>query len=73
MFRAEVARHRFALCPPGNGFDTHRVYEALQLGAIPVTSPLRAPHPDSLSFPYAAIPPSHPLGVSRALNRQALM
>ena len=35
--------------------------------------PFAPPHPDSLSFPYAAIPPSHPLGVSRALNRQALM
>jgi len=28
--------HKFALCPPGNGVDTHRVYETLQHGAIPV-------------------------------------
>jgi len=28
--------HRFVLCPPGNGEDTHRMWEALYCGAIPV-------------------------------------
>jgi hypothetical protein len=28
--------HRFVLCPPGNGVDTHRMWEVLLAGAIPV-------------------------------------
>jgi hypothetical protein len=28
--------HRFVLCPPGNGVDTHRFWEALYCGAVPV-------------------------------------
>mmetsp|Transcript_28302 Transcript_28302/g.71728 ORF Transcript_28302/g.71728 Transcript_28302/m.71728 type:complete len:327 (-) Transcript_28302:50-1030(-) len=35
-YRGEVAQHRYIFCPPGNGLDTHRTYEALQMGAIPV-------------------------------------
>ena len=31
-----LASHRFALCPRGNGIDTHRMWEALYLGTIPV-------------------------------------
>lgn len=32
----ELLTHRFVLCPPGNGEDTHRMWEALYCGAIPV-------------------------------------
>jgi hypothetical protein len=32
----QILRHRFVLCPPGNGVDTHRMWEALVAGAIPV-------------------------------------
>lgn len=28
--------HHYVLCPPGNGEDTHRMWEALYAGAIPV-------------------------------------
>ena len=31
-----VSRFRFVLCLPGNGLDTHRVWESLYLGSIPV-------------------------------------
>jgi hypothetical protein len=31
-----LATHRFAACPRGNGVDTHRVWEALYLGVVPV-------------------------------------
>lgn len=50
-YRADVKGHRFVLCPPGNGFDTHRVYETLQLGAIPVVMGTEA-----LSGLYARFP-----------------
>ena len=35
-FLDALVRHRFVLCPPGNGVDTHRMWESLLAGAIPV-------------------------------------
>jgi len=32
----ELASHRFCLCIRGNGIDTHRFWESLYLGVIPV-------------------------------------
>lgn len=32
----ELSLHRFCLCIRGNGFDTHRFFESLYLGVIPV-------------------------------------
>jgi hypothetical protein len=32
----ELAEHRFCLCIRGNGVDTHRFWESLYLGVIPV-------------------------------------
>lgn len=31
-----LASHRFVLCPRGRGVDTHRMWEALYVGAVPV-------------------------------------
>ncbi len=35
-FLAELTRHRFCVCPRGNGIDTHRVWECLYLGVVPI-------------------------------------
>jgi len=36
-FIREMARHRFVLCPPGaQDSDTHRTWEALYLGCVPI-------------------------------------
>ncbi len=35
-FLKDMSSHRFALCVRGNGIDTHRFWEALYLGVIPV-------------------------------------
>ena len=35
-FLEEMTSHRFVLCPPGNGTDTHRLWEALYSRTIPV-------------------------------------
>lgn len=35
-YARELASHRFVLCPAGNGTDTHRMWEALYVGTIPV-------------------------------------
>lgn len=37
-----LVRHTFALCPPGFGVDTHRMWEALYAGTIPVVLRSRA-------------------------------
>jgi hypothetical protein len=35
-YLAALFSHQFVFCPPGNGEDTHRMWEALYAGAIPV-------------------------------------
>jgi hypothetical protein len=37
----DVHSHRFMICPPGAGFDCHRVWESLYLGTVPIV--LRSP------------------------------
>lgn len=32
----ELSRHQYAICPRGNGVDTHRVWESLYLNVIPI-------------------------------------
>ena len=32
----ELARHRFVLCPAGNGVDCYRILEAIYVGCIPI-------------------------------------
>lgn len=36
QYLADLSRHRFVLCPEGNGLDCHRTYETLYAGCIPV-------------------------------------
>lgn len=36
QFLADIASHKFVLCPMGNGLDSYRVYETIYLGGIPV-------------------------------------
>jgi len=35
-FLREIRNHTFVLCPRGNGIDTHRVWETLYMGSIPI-------------------------------------
>ena len=32
----ELSRHKYAICPRGNGLDTHRLWECLYLDVIPI-------------------------------------
>lgn len=32
-------KYKYVACPPGNGIDTYRYYEALHSGAIPIVLP----------------------------------
>jgi len=31
-----LATHKYAICPPGNGIDSHRIWECFYLGVIPI-------------------------------------
>lgn len=46
-FLDALVRHRFVLCPPGNGVDTHRMWETLLAGAVPVVLRSQAMEPFS--------------------------
>jgi hypothetical protein len=35
-FLREIRNHTFVLCPRGNGVDTHRLWETLYMGSIPI-------------------------------------
>ena len=35
-YKTQLDRHRFILCPRGNGIDTHRLWESLYHGIIPI-------------------------------------
>ena len=35
-YRDKIFNHKYVLCPPGNGIDTHRLWETLYLGSTPV-------------------------------------
>jgi len=35
-YYAQLKQTKFVICPPGTGIDTHRVYESLYFGAIPI-------------------------------------
>jgi len=35
-YLSHLATHRFAICPPGNGIDSHRIWECYYLGVIPI-------------------------------------
>jgi len=35
-YAEQIKRHKFVLCPEGNGFDTHRTWETLYLGSYPI-------------------------------------
>lgn len=51
----QLSTHRLALCPSGNGLDTHRIWEALYVGTHPVTT--RAPWSQGLArqFPILLV------------------
>jgi hypothetical protein len=35
-FLSDIRNHTFVLCPRGNGIDTHRLWETLYMGSIPI-------------------------------------
>jgi hypothetical protein len=48
-FLQEIRNFGLVLCPRGNGYDTHRIWEVLYLGGIPIVSRKELPH----KFPHS--------------------
>lgn len=44
----ELAKHKYAICPRGNGLDTHRLWECLYLNVIPIVIKTDYPNTDNL-------------------------
>lgn len=42
-FLLNARKHNFVLCPRGNGIDTHRIWESLYIGTIPIVHELDVP------------------------------
>lgn len=43
-FLIDIKKSNFVLCPRGNGIDTHRLWETLYMGSIPIVKRERAHH-----------------------------
>jgi hypothetical protein len=37
IYLEELSKYKFAICPAGNGLDTHRIWESLFVNTIPIT------------------------------------
>jgi hypothetical protein len=48
-----LSKHKYAICPPGNGIDSHRIWECLYLGVIPIVK--RSVFTELLSKEYTCI------------------
>jgi hypothetical protein len=44
----ELSKHKYAICPRGNGLDTHRIWECLYLNVIPIIIKLDYPNINNL-------------------------
>jgi hypothetical protein len=42
IYLDEIRNHKFTFCPRGNGIDTHRLWETLYVGGIPIVARHRA-------------------------------
>lgn len=45
----EIASHKYAICPRGNGLDTHRIWECLYLNTIPIV--VKSDFPNIINLP----------------------
>jgi hypothetical protein len=48
----ELKRHKYAICPRGNGLDTHRLWECLYLDVIPIMLKADSVHINNLPIIY---------------------
>lgn len=69
-----VKKHRYVLCPRGNGLDTHRFWEALYRGAIPIIE--KSPWSESLrihDFPFVEVESFAPENIIERVKQEEKM
>lgn len=54
-FLREISQSKFVICPRGNGVDTHRLWESLYLGSIPIVKYEKTYHDNFLDLPILFI------------------
>jgi hypothetical protein len=52
-YTQHLATFKYAICPPGNGIDSHRIWEVLYLGVIPIVK--RSVFTEALATQYLCI------------------
>lgn len=55
VYLSEISSHRFSLCPAGNGPDTHRIWESLYVGTVPVVKREPWVEPLAQQFPILLV------------------
>jgi len=55
-YMREMARHKYVLCPMGNGIDSHRFWEAQVCGCIPIVRCPKEFLPTYEGVPYVCLP-----------------
>ena len=71
-YSAVAANYRFIACPRGNGIDTHRFWETLYRGSLPVViDDVWASNMHSLGVPMVRTPSWDPTDVSLALQNSS--
>lgn len=57
LFQGFVSKHKYVLCPRGNGMDTHRTWEALYAGSVPIIKEsIWSEHLRALGLPVVIVP-----------------
>jgi hypothetical protein len=54
-FLQQIRKHSYVLCPEGNGVDTHRIWETLYLGGIPIVLSSKVLNPLLTELPVLII------------------
>ena len=68
-YYSSLQKSKYAICPPGNGKDTHRVWECLYLGTIPIVEDSLMNRYFASLFPILVVERWSDLTESLLLNR----
>jgi hypothetical protein len=49
----KLSSYKYAICPPGNGIDCHRIWECIYLGVIPIL--LRSPCTEKIHTKFPSV------------------
>lgn len=62
----ELASHKYAICPRGNGLDTHRIWECLYLNTIPIV--IKSDFPNITNLPIIVLNDWSELNINKLNN-----